>query len=569
MRTLIPIVFILSMMAVWPAAAKAADAAKAGDSQGCVDLKLFPRLEGCVIVECSAKQHDPFDAVSGSGAPADANINALAYTCPAGDLEKMKRDFEAELRKAGFQSPTEEKADGAGPSVTARKNSQWIHWTSNAEDGATSYSIASASGGNEKFKAEACGQPPALSPLKQCEVVECTSKSEDSVAMRTAQKGETSLTGNVQTVTLACPSVSPAQAFSAVEGELKAAGFDILFSDREHPESSWMTGRAGKRWVEMVSAPDGAESVSYALTVVPSAEVLNSAQPEPSPVVVSPVLVTTATPAPVPELPSAPVPKPIPIQTPASAPVAAAALPALAVASLDAKRPALGFTPPVPIFQAPIEDHSRFFSVTSDVAIHMLVDIGADGSVTGAVISGRVSSNVLKLEDAAIDAIWHWRFEPARQDGRAVPSFKNVVEMHYQARAKTDLVATATPEPAPAPTPPIVPAPAAAVTETRAPNAGFVPPTPILEVPIEATHDRIYSVTGEVTISLLVDVGEDGSVTKAELTGRITKDVLKLESGAMEAVSHWRFEPARQDGRIVPASKVVVQLHFHGRPWRY
>jgi TonB family protein len=570
MRTLIPIVFILSMMAVFPGAAKAADAAKArdsakaGDSEGCVDLKLFPRLEGCVIVECSAKQHDPFDAVSGSGAPADANINALAYTCPAGDLEKMKRDFEAELRKAGFQNPTEEKSDGAGPSLTARKNSQWIHWTSNTEDGATSYSIASASGGNEKFKAEACGQPPALSPLKQCEVVECTSKSEDSVAMRTAQKGETSLTGNVQTVTLACPAVSPAQAFSTVEGELKAAGFDILFSDREHPESSWMTGRAGKRWVEMVSAPDGAESVSYALTVVPSAEVLNAAQPEPSPVVVA-----TATPAAVPDLPPAPVPKPVQIQTPASVPVAAPALPASAVASLDTKRPALGFTPPVPIFQAPIEDHSRFFSVTSDVTIHMLVDVGADGSVTGAVISGRVSSNVLKLEDAAIDAIWHWRFEPARENGRAVPSFKNVVEMHYQARAKTDPVATATPVPAPAPTPPIVPAPVAQVTETREKSAGFVPPTPILEVPIEATHDRIYSVSGEITISLLVDVGEDGSVTKAELSGHISKDVLKLESAAIEAVSHWRFEPARQDGRIVPASKVAVQLHFHGRPWRY
>jgi TonB family protein len=314
----------------------------------------------------------------------------------------------------------------------------------------------------------------------------------------------------------------------------------------------------------MVSAPDGAESVSYALTVVPSAEVLNAAQPEPSPVVVA-----TATPAPVADLPPAPVPKPVQIQTPASVPVAAPALPASAVASLDTKRPALGFTPPVPIFQAPIEDHSRFFSVTSDVTIHMLVDVGADGSVTGAVISGRVSSNVLKLEDAAIDAIWHWRFEPARENGRAVPSFKNVVEMHYQARAKTDPGATATPVPAPAPTPPIVPAPVAQVTETREKSAGFVPPTPILEVPIEATHDRIYSVSGEITISLLVDVGEDGSVTKAELSGHISKDVLKLESAAIEAVSHWRFEPARQDGRIVPASKVAVQMHFHGRPWRY
>jgi len=68
---------------------------------------------------------------------------------------------------------------------------------------------------------------------------------------------------------------------------------------------------------------------------------------------------------------------------------------------------------------------------------------------------------------------------------------------------------------------------------------------------------------------MLVDVGEDGSVTNAVLTGRINKDVLKLESAAVAAVSHWRFEPARQDGRIVPAGKISVQMRFHGRPWRY
>jgi hypothetical protein len=116
-----------------------------------------------------------------------------------------------------------------------------------------------------------------LASLKQCEIVECASKSEDSVGMRTAQKGETSLTGNVRTVTLTCPAVNPSQAFSAVEGELKASGFEILFSDREH-ENGWMTGRAGKRWVEFVSAPDG-EAISYALTIVPSAEVLRFPRP--------------------------------------------------------------------------------------------------------------------------------------------------------------------------------------------------------------------------------------------------------------------------------------------------
>jgi outer membrane biosynthesis protein TonB len=130
-------------------------------------------------------------------------------------------------------------------------------------------------------------------------------------------------------------------------------------------------------------------------------------------------------------------------------------------------------------------------------------------------------------------------------------------------------VQTGTPAPVSAPA---LPTPAVAsvpVPRSATLVAGFVPPRPILQIPIEPTHDRIYSVMGDVAINLLLDVGEDGAVTKAVLTGHITKDVLKLESAAIDAVSHWRFEPARQDGRIVPAVKIAVQMHFRGRPWRY
>jgi TonB family protein len=100
-------------------------------------------------------------------------------------------------------------------------------------------------------------------------------------------------------------------------------------------------------------------------------------------------------------------------------------------------------------------------------------------------------------------------------------------------------------------------------------NVQFIPPKVILQVPIEPTHDRIYSVVGDVVINMLVDVDEDGRVANAVLTGHITKDVLRLESAALEAVKHWRFEPALQDGRIVPAVKIGVQMHFRGRPWRF
>ena len=414
------LVFILLTVAAMPRAVQA------GDAEGCADLKLFPRLQGCIIQECSAKQHDSFEPPDGSAGQLDANVNALTYTCPASlDPQRMKRELDAELRKAGYQTIAEDKTDADNPTVTARKGTHWLRWAATSEDGDLSYSLTSAESSAGKFRPEACGQPPVFSAMKECEVVECASKSEDSVAMRTAPKEETSLAGNVQTVMLACPASGGAQALSTVEGELKASGFEILFSDREHPESGWVTGRAGKKWVELVSVPDG-ESMSYALTVVPSAEVLTAATSKP-----------------------------------------------------------------------------------------------------------------LRSPDA--------RPEPAVQI--VAPVAAPLVTPVTPATVETPVVAeTAAPSPA---------------------GTGFIPPIPILQVPIEATHSRVYSVSGEVVINILVDVNERGAVTKAELTGRITKDVLKLESAALDAVWRWRFEPARQDGQIVPAEKFPVQMRFHGRSWRF
>jgi hypothetical protein len=402
------LVFILLTASAMP------PAAQAGDAEGCVDLKQFPRLEGCIIQECSAKQHDSFESANGSAGPLDANVNALTYTCPAGsmDLQRIKRELDAELRKAGYQTTAEDKTDAANPTVTARKGSHWLRWEASSEDGAPSYSLTSAESSTEKFKAEACGQPRVLSAMKECEVVECASKSEGSVAMRTAQKEETSLAGNVQTVTLVCPAIGAAQALSAVEGELKASGFEILFSDGEHPESGWVTGRAGKRWVELVGVPEG-ESISYALTVVPSAEVLTAAKPQPLPV---PDVAAQPAPPPTPDPAPAPVVTPV-IPTPVETPVVATT----------------GFVPANPILQVPIEaTHDRVASVTGEVVINMLVDINQRGAVIKAELTGHITRDVLKLESAALDAVWRWRFEPARQDGRTVPAVKIPVEIRFQ-----------------------------------------------------------------------------------------------------------------------------------------
>ncbi len=317
------LIFALFGLAALPAAVQA------GDAEGCTDLKLFPRLEGCEIQECSARHHDSLDAAGGSGAPVDVSTNAVSYSCPAGDLQKMQHAFDAQLRKAGYQNITPDDSDAANPALTARKGSQWIHWSANTEDGVTEYSLTLAAGPGEKFKPQTCARPLLLSLLNQCEVEECSSKSEDSVAMPTAPAKETSLSGNVQTVTLACPSLTPAQTFAAVEGQLKTSGFEIVFRAREQPESGpesgWITARAGNRWVEMASAPDG-ESASYSLTVVPSAEVLTASAPEPkAPGPPAPTEVQPATSKPIEAaaVPAVTIPAPVPVPQIVPAPPAA------------------------------------------------------------------------------------------------------------------------------------------------------------------------------------------------------------------------------------------------------
>jgi hypothetical protein len=431
----------------------------AADAEGCADVKLLPRLEGCVIQECSAKQHDSFDTagvdvVPGTPGPLDANTNSLTYSCPATmNLQRVRQELDAEIHKAGFLNVAEDKADPANSVTTTRKGSHWIRWGTSS-DGGIAYSFTVAVGSSEKFKPEACAGPPVLSLQRTCEIVECTSKAEDSVGLRTASKEQTSVAGTVQTVTLACPAVAPAQALSASEDELKKSGFEILYSDRERPQSGWLTGRAGKHWVELVSGPDG-DSISYALTSIALGEVVGAPSREAPVVEGSGAQIASSEPAPVQVAPAVPVPDP-------AAPV---------VASI---------APPQP------EPHPAA--------------------------------------------------EPVRTEN---------------------------------PAPAAMPTPAPTMPKTPAATPAFTPPRAIAEVPIQSTHDLIWSVSGNIVVNMLVDVGEDGSVTNATLTGRITKGVLKLEAAARVALSHWRFEPARQDGRTVAASKIPIQLHFQGRPWQY
>jgi hypothetical protein len=438
MKPILPAVVCLFGTIVFPRVSAAA-----ADAEGCADLKAVPRVAGCLIQECSAKQHEPFDTGEESGGTLDANVNTLTYSCPASsDLDALKRNLDAAVHKAGFLNVAEDKADPANVVTTTRKGSRWLRWSASAEDGGTAYSITTASAATDKFKAEACVMPPALAFAKSCEIVECGSKSDDSAEMRTAAKDQTSIAGNVQTVMLSCPAASPAQMFPLAEDELKRSGFEIVFSDRDQPESGWLTGRAGKHWVELVSAPDG-DAHSYTLTSIASADGLPAsdaraappAQPD-KPEKPAPVETASLQQASEPVVVAVQITKPSPTPAPVSTPVPAAAVrpPSAAIPSTGAE-PASAVIPPRLIAETPIAaSHDLMWSISGNVVIHMLVDVNEDGRITNAVLTGKITKDILRLEGVAREALSQWRFEPATQNGRAVSASKVPVQFHFQGR---------------------------------------------------------------------------------------------------------------------------------------
>jgi protein TonB len=87
------------------------------------------------------------------------------------------------------------------------------------------------------------------------------------------------------------------------------------------------------------------------------------------------------------------------------------------------------------------------------------------------------------------------------------------------------------------------------------------PPKPVVRIPLLVQREVSLTVRDEVSVTLLVDVNEDGLVTDANVTGRITSDVLKLQPAALDTVRRWRFEPARQGNKDVP-SQTIVKLRY-------
>ena len=445
----------------------------AGDAEGCRDLKLWPRVEGCVIVECAAKQHDTISIQNSDGPALDLATNSITYSCPAPvDPKRIEGEVDLLLHKSAYQTVSEDKSDPASVGVTARKGGKWVRWNISSEDGVSTYSVVTGDSGTERLKVEACNDS-ILSLPAHCVVTECTFKSEDAVDIRTNQEEHFSLEGPLLTATLTCPASSAAQIFASAQKELKESGFDILFTDQEHPESSWLTARSGKRWVELVGASDG-ESTSYALTVVPSAEAV------------------------------------VPVKSSSTSP------------------PDSSESSPT-INAVPAGESVKLGSVAQASADH------ANMASTLAPLQPELPKEAQPV--------------PAPQ----AETFKETDSPPIVSSSEPSLT-TSTPAPK-------LVAPATA-------GAELIPPKPILQVPMEVSHDLKWSIVGRVVINMLVDVNEEGVVTKAIVTGKVTRDVEKLQNAAVNAIYRWRFEPAHKGDQRVPA-KTTVQIPFEGLPRLY
>jgi protein TonB len=156
--------------------------------------------------------------------------------------------------------------------------------------------------------------------------------------------------------------------------------------------------------------------------------------------------------------------------------------------------------------------------------------------------------------------------EPPPAPRREAPKQPDLVARPGTEPPKETAAVSATPARAPA-TPPLaapsIPTSASAPKPVSPSPEPLIPPKPLVEVPIEVSDNLKRSIFGTLFITINVEVNEKGEVTKAALAGKITKDMKKLETAALDAVRRWKFEPAHQGDQRVPG-QVAVKIHFEG-----
>jgi hypothetical protein len=129
----------------------AAPAAGASDAADCHDLPVLPRLAGCAIRECRARDYDEAELQSGpvdaSGefpkAFVDGQLAVVTYACPAAlRLDEIARQSQASLRRAGYSFVySGSMFYNELPGFTARRGTTWVQLVSEPFDALSGYTV--------------------------------------------------------------------------------------------------------------------------------------------------------------------------------------------------------------------------------------------------------------------------------------------------------------------------------------------------------------------------------------------------------------------------------------------
>jgi outer membrane protein OmpA-like peptidoglycan-associated protein len=104
------------------------------DEAGCKDSALLPRVPGCSIIQCDAREVDSVEmqvGVSTEGVVQiegmDGPSEVIYYLCPAKvSLGQITKVSEAALVKSGFKTVYSGKDEDDQPLVTVLKDTQWL-----------------------------------------------------------------------------------------------------------------------------------------------------------------------------------------------------------------------------------------------------------------------------------------------------------------------------------------------------------------------------------------------------------------------------------------------------------
>lgn len=239
---------------------------------GCQDLKLFPRVSGCIITECSTKRSEPvkLQMTAADAQSVQGPMSTVHYACPAPlTIDRITADLVPTIKKAEYEIIYQDD-DGDSRIVTAQKGSQWLDVDATVDDmGSLVYTLTAVEVGPPKpLTGDVCSEVSAFPLPEGCALTDCTSKRKDTLQMRYSGTVQIDLAGASRVSGISCDAaVTPAQLFDAATAALKTSGYAQVFTQREKPEYSWLTARQGKRWLELMSFQD-AEQINFQLTDV-------------------------------------------------------------------------------------------------------------------------------------------------------------------------------------------------------------------------------------------------------------------------------------------------------------